>query len=121
MPLVRKIPFISAIPGKGALLPLLKTKEQQSLSRGGLVCLKVRTSIDRANDVLQWYGTAECCFSFLDETGGIVVDIGSSSIKLGYGGEDVPKAVYPSVLPLLRLLSSDSRTDSTAKTRRHII
>ncbi|KAK8825873.1 hypothetical protein WA577_001042 [Blastocystis sp. JDR] len=31
-----------------------------------------------------------------DETGGIVVDIGSSSIKLGYGGEDVPKAVYPS-------------------------
>ena len=31
-----------------------------------------------------------------DETGGIVVDIGSSSIKMGYGGEDAPKAVYPS-------------------------
>lgn len=35
--------------------------------------------------------------SLLDETGGIVVDIGSSMIKLGYGGEDMPKAVYPSV------------------------
>lgn len=121
VPLVRKIPNISAIPGKGAIMPLLKTKEQQSLSRRGLVCLKAWTSIDRANDVLQWYGTVECCFSFLDETGGIVVDIGSSSIKLGYGGEDVPKAVYPSVLPLLRSLSWDSRTDSTAKTRQHII
>ena len=33
----------------------------------------------------------------LDETGGIVLDIGSSSIKLGYGGEDVPRLVYPSV------------------------
>lgn len=27
-----------------------------------------------------------------------MVDIGSSSIKMGYGGEDAPKAVYPSVL-----------------------
>lgn len=33
----------------------------------------------------------------IDETGGIVVDIGSSLIKMGYGGEDMPKAVYPSV------------------------
>lgn len=35
--------------------------------------------------------------SLVDETGGIVIDIGSSLIKLGYGGEDMPKAVYPSV------------------------
>ena len=32
-----------------------------------------------------------------DETGGIVLDIGSSFIKLGYGGEDRPRLVYPSV------------------------
>lgn len=31
-----------------------------------------------------------------DETGGIVLDVGSSSIKLGYGGEDGPRLVYPS-------------------------
>ena len=31
-----------------------------------------------------------------DETGGIVLDIGSSFIKLGYGGEDRPRLVYPS-------------------------
>lgn len=36
-------------------------------------------------------------YNSLDETGGIVIDIGSSTIKLGYGGEDIPKAVYPSV------------------------
>ena len=36
-------------------------------------------------------------FLYIDETGGIVVDIGSSLIKMGYGGEDMPKAVYPSV------------------------
>lgn len=34
----------------------------------------------------------------VDETGGIVLDIGSSSIKLGYGGEDGPRLVYPSVV-----------------------
>ena len=34
----------------------------------------------------------------IDETGGIVLDVGSSSIKLGYGGEDGPRLVYPSVI-----------------------
>lgn len=42
--------------------------------------------------------------SLLDETGGIVVDIGSSMIKLGYGGEDMPKAVYPSVCYYFHML-----------------
>ena len=49
------------------------------------------------------------------------MDIGSSSIKLGYGGDDVPKAVYPSVHSLLHSLSWTSRMDSIAKIRQHII
>ena len=40
----------------------------------------------------------------VDETGGIVCDLGSSLIKLGYGGEDMPKAVYPSVRSLFIIL-----------------
>lgn len=49
-----------------------------------------------------------------------MVDIGSSSIKLGYGGEDVPKAVFPSVLVCsLSLLSSI--TDLIVRIRLHII
>ena len=56
----------------------------------------------------------------VDETGGIVVDIGSSSIKLGYGGEDVPKAVFPSVLVCSSSLLS-SITDLIVRIRLHII
>ncbi|KAK8794721.1 hypothetical protein WA158_001702 [Blastocystis sp. Blastoise] len=32
-----------------------------------------------------------------DETGSIVADIGSSMCKFGFGGEDVPRCVFPSV------------------------
>jgi actin-related protein len=32
-----------------------------------------------------------------DEVNGIVIDIGSSTVKAGYAGEDTPKAVFPSV------------------------
>eukprot|EP00884_Botryococcus_braunii_P015367 jgi/Botrbrau1/2513/Bobra.0079s0005.1 len=31
-----------------------------------------------------------------DEVNGIVIDIGSSTVKAGYAGEDTPKAVFPS-------------------------
>jgi hypothetical protein len=33
----------------------------------------------------------------LDDVNAIVIDIGSSTVKAGYAGEDAPKAVYPSV------------------------
>lgn len=49
-----------------------------------------------------------------------MVDIGSSSIKLGYGGEDVPKAVFPSVLVCSSSLLS-SITDLIVRIRLHII
>jgi len=32
-----------------------------------------------------------------DETGGLVVDIGSYNARFGWAGEDVPKAVFSSV------------------------
>lgn len=32
-----------------------------------------------------------------DDVNAIVIDIGSSTVKAGYAGEDAPKAVYPSV------------------------
>jgi actin-related protein len=35
----------------------------------------------------------------IDDVNAIVIDIGSSTVKAGYAGEDAPKAVYPSVRP----------------------
>lgn len=36
-------------------------------------------------------------FLLLDEVNAIVIDVGSGSTRVGYAGEDTPKAVYPSV------------------------
>lgn len=33
---------------------------------------------------------------FSDEVGALVVDIGTSSVRVGYAGDDAPKAVIPS-------------------------
>ena len=32
-----------------------------------------------------------------DDTGGVVIDVGSYACKFGYAGDDVPKAVFPGV------------------------
>ena len=36
-------------------------------------------------------------FTGADEVNAVVVDVGSSTVKAGYAGEDAPKAVFPSV------------------------
>jgi actin-related protein len=33
-----------------------------------------------------------------DEVGAMVLDLGSSALRLGFSGEDMPKAVFSSVL-----------------------
>eukprot|EP00008_Paramoeba_atlantica_P006671 CAMPEP_0201480962 /NCGR_PEP_ID=MMETSP0151_2-20130828/5317_1 /ASSEMBLY_ACC=CAM_ASM_000257 /TAXON_ID=200890 /ORGANISM="Paramoeba atlantica, Strain 621/1 / CCAP 1560/9" /LENGTH=68 /DNA_ID=CAMNT_0047862963 /DNA_START=32 /DNA_END=235 /DNA_ORIENTATION=+ len=33
-----------------------------------------------------------------DEVAALVIDVGSSSVKAGYAGEDTPKVVFPSVI-----------------------
>ena len=33
-----------------------------------------------------------------DDVAAIVVDVGSSTVKVGFAGEDSPKTTYPSVL-----------------------
>ena len=35
-----------------------------------------------------------------DDTGGVVIDVGSYSAKFGYAGDDVPKAIFSGVSPL---------------------
>lgn len=35
--------------------------------------------------------------NYTDDVNAIVIDIGSSTVKAGYAGEDAPKAIYPSV------------------------
>ena len=60
--------------------------------------------------------------TFVDETGGIVCDLGSSLIKLGYGGEDMPKAVYPSVRDVkYNIVVISSPMDSMVRILQHII
>ncbi|GAA5820366.1 hypothetical protein JCM11251_005594 [Rhodosporidiobolus azoricus] len=46
-----------------------------------------------------------------DEVGAVVLDIGSSSIRAGYAGEDAPKAVFPS--PYVSIPSSTSDSPPT--------
>lgn len=44
------------------------------------------------------------CFVLLvktDEVSAIVIDLGSHTCKVGYAGEDAPKAVFPSVILFL--------------------
>ena len=48
-------------------------------------------------------------------------DIDETQVLLGYGGEDVPKAVYPSVRGSQRARLRRSRTDSIAKILRPTI
>lgn len=36
-----------------------------------------------------------------DEVNALVIDIGSSTVKAGYAGEDTPKALFPSVSTIL--------------------
>lgn len=35
-----------------------------------------------------------CGFNFLDEVGAVVFDVGSSSTRVGFAGEDTPKVRY---------------------------
>ncbi|KAL6051768.1 Actin-related protein 4 [Balamuthia mandrillaris] len=43
-----------------------------------------------------------------DEVSALVIDIGSSTSKMGYAGEDSPKAVFPSTVGVLHSSSSSS-------------
>lgn len=40
----------------------------------------------------------------------IVVDVGSSSVKAGFSGEDMPRAVFPSVAEDLHLSAEEMST-----------
>lgn len=54
-----------------------------------------------------------------DEVNGIVIDIGASTVKAGYAGEDTPKAVFPSVCHFhLYLNLSVYLTEKDASTKR---
>jgi len=35
--------------------------------------------------------------SFIDEMGGVVIDVGGANARFGFAGEDMPKAVFSSV------------------------
>jgi actin-like protein 6A len=52
-----------------------------------------------------------------DEVGAVVVAMGGSTTKCGYGGEDVPRATFPSYVGMIDAASAPSAmdTDSTAK------
>jgi actin-related protein len=39
-----------------------------------------------------------------DETGGLVLDVGFSTVKFGFAGEDMPKLVFPSVCAAVLML-----------------
>lgn len=42
------------------------------------------------------------CSARSDEVGALVFDIGSHTTKVGYAGEDTPKAVFPTALGCIR-------------------
>lgn len=42
-------------------------------------------------------GCLSLVFLLADEVNALVIDLGSSTVKAGYAGEDTPKALFPSV------------------------
>lgn len=62
--------------------------------------------IGKPSSLPQWFNTGEVYFSLLprsltqlivspDEVSALVVDVGSSSVRAGYAGDDTPKAIVP--------------------------
>ena len=50
-----------------------------------------------------------------------MLDVGSSSIKLGHGGEDGPRLVYPSVIDCCCPFNCCRHMDISVKNPQHII